>query len=103
MPSTAVERESIVDVLGPEYHKGTRLIAYPDFPLYQQIFIEVTRVARDGSWVDIACHTWAVRWTKRIPAESLGKTANRFHWDAAIFAEQEEAHMQALRDRGSDE
>lgn len=89
-----------VEVFGPEYHKGERLIAYPDSPLHQRIFIEVTRVARDGSWVDIACHTWAVRWTKRMPAETLGETARRFHWSPAAFAEQEEAHTQMLIERG---
>lgn len=31
------------------------------------LFIEVTRVARDGSWCDIRCYTWAMTWTKRMP------------------------------------
>lgn len=33
----------------------------PDVPVY----VEVTRVARDGSWADIHCHTWGGFWTKR--------------------------------------
>lgn len=33
----------------------------PDTPVY----VEVTRVARDGSWADIHCSTWCSFWTKR--------------------------------------
>lgn len=46
-----------------EVKRGDRFIQrHPRWPL----FIEVTRVGRDG-WVDIRCCTWAVMWTKRMP------------------------------------
>lgn len=31
------------------------------------LFVKVTRVARDGTWCDIRCFTWAVTWAKRMP------------------------------------
>ena len=31
-------------------------------------FVEVTRVGRSAPWVDIRVCTWAVMWTKRMPA-----------------------------------
>lgn len=47
--------------------RGDRYIwrhpATPETPVY----IEIVRVARDGSWADIRCCTWAVMWTKRQP------------------------------------
>lgn len=40
------------------------------------LFIEVTRVARDGSWCDIRVLTWATAWTKRMPEGLQGDMAN---------------------------
>lgn len=66
--------------------KGDRFVQQGDarWPL----FIEVTRVARDGSWCDIRCCTWAVMWTKRMPEGIGGPMADpassfyltRRHW-----------------------
>lgn len=64
------------------------MVAYPDEPLLKRVFIEVTRCARDGSWVDVACHTWAVRWTKRIPTSALDATTQPLDWTAATLDEQ---------------
>ena len=47
--------------------RGQRYVAYPDERQARRVFIEVTRVAKDGSWADIRCYTWAAMWTKRQP------------------------------------
>ena len=41
--------------------------------------MEVTRVGRSAPWVDIRCFTWAVSWTKRMPA-GLPPTLTRDDW-----------------------
>jgi len=40
------------------------------------LFVEVRRVARDGSWCDIRCCTWAVMWSKRMPKGIGGDMAD---------------------------
>ena len=45
--------------------KGDRYVAYPMRPPRQRLFVEVTRVAKDGTWADITVRTWAVMWSKR--------------------------------------
>lgn len=70
------------------YVKGERLVAYGDEPLLSWVFIQVRRCAKDGSWVDIACCTWAVYWTKRIPTRVLAKIAKPYDWTAADIAAQ---------------
>jgi hypothetical protein len=54
--------------------KGDRFVQQGDarWPM----FIEVTRVARAGSWCDIRCYTWAVMWTKRLPEGINGPMAD---------------------------
>lgn len=41
----------------------------PDKPL----FIQVTRVAKDGSWADCNVLNWACCWTKRQPTPIPGR------------------------------
>jgi hypothetical protein len=31
------------------------------------VYVEVTRVAKNGTWADIRCYTWASSWAKRQP------------------------------------
>lgn len=47
--------------------KGDLFVAYADKRPANQVFIEVTRVAKDGTWADIIAQTWAVQWRKRQP------------------------------------
>jgi hypothetical protein len=71
-----------------EVKRGDRLVAYPDAPLRQRLFIEVTRVARDGSWADISVQTWAVMWKKRQPLDERGMppTTEFYDWtDRDLF------------------
>lgn len=46
----------------------------------EPVFIEITRVARDGSWADLVCYTWAASWRKRQPLPLPGGTDRRA-WD----------------------
>jgi len=45
--------------------RGDRFIAYPDEGPKGRLYVEVTRVARDGSWADIRVCNCYVMWTKR--------------------------------------
>ncbi len=47
--------------------RGDQFVWRHDDEPEKPVYIEVTRVARDGSWADIRCCTWAVAWTKRQP------------------------------------
>jgi hypothetical protein len=83
--------------------KGQRWIAYADRRPAERVFIYVTRVARDGSWADIQCHTWAVMWAKRQPlcGGVLPGGAVQRHWNQSDLAEQERDHMAKLYGRAS--
>lgn len=61
------------------------------------LFIEVRRVARDASWADIACYTWAIMWRKRQPLRRgrLPFKAERFDWDSSDLAMQAMAWKRA--------
>jgi len=54
----------------------------------ERVFVEVTRVAKDGSWTDIRCFTWACSWAKRMrswpPLWAVEAT-----WSALDLQEQE--------------
>jgi hypothetical protein len=81
---------------------GDEFVAYPECSPRQRVFIRVTRVARDGSWADIACRTWAVEWRKRQPltgGELPGNTVPHTLTQSDLD-EQEADHMQALREAG---
>lgn len=66
-------------VLG--YRRGVRLVAYADRRPSERIYITVSRVARDGTWADVKCHTWAVQWGKRMSADALLSTCKRQDWN----------------------
>lgn len=46
--------------------KGDLWIANPENRPVERVYVEVTRVAKDGAWVDIRCFTWACSWAKRM-------------------------------------
>lgn len=75
----------------PKLAKGQRWCAYPKAPPTQRIFVEVLRVARDGSWADILCCTWASAWRKRQPLRRglLPFPAEPFNWDRSDLSMQE--------------
>ena len=81
--------------------RGDRFVAYPNHRLAERLFIEVTRVARDGTWADISCQTWAVRWTKRQQLHNgILPSSELYEWTALDFAKQEVDHMAKLREEG---
>jgi hypothetical protein len=70
--------------------KGDRLVVYADRRPAERLFIEVTRVATDGTWADIRVCTWAVMWTKRQKLhDGLPPAAVHQHWDALELDEQQ--------------
>lgn len=83
--------------------KGDRFVAGPSLRLCERVFIEIQRVAKDGTWVDIVACTWAIMWRKRVPLEN-GKLPNtemnQFEWDISDLNRQEADHMKMLRERG---
>ena len=81
--------------------RGDQFVAYPDRRPAERHYIEVTRMARDGSWADIIVRTWAVEWRKRQP---LAGGAFAFEHaahvvTAADLAEQEADHMRKYERR----
>lgn len=70
-------------------NRGDRFRAYGDSRTPH--FIEVTRMARDGSWADIRVYTWAVTWAKRMPISGI-----RNLLDAKVFARAEWTHDDIL-------
>lgn len=78
---------------------GTQLVAYRDHRPAERLFITVTRAAKDGSWVDIACHTWAVRWTKRMAPDKLRAVAELCAWSEASFEEQMADHEAKMQEK----
>jgi hypothetical protein len=51
--------------MAAQVKRGDRLIAYPDAAPKSRLFVEVTRVAKDGTWADIKVCNCFVMWTKR--------------------------------------
>jgi hypothetical protein len=45
--------------------RGDRFVAYGDHAPQARYYVEVTRVARDGTWADIRVCNCYVMWTKR--------------------------------------
>ena len=82
--------------------RGDRLVAYPDQRPAHRLFIEVTRVAKDGTWADIRVCTWAVMWTKRqtLDEHGLPPESRDGAWDQRDLDEQEIDHMAKLREQG---
>lgn len=81
--------------------KGMRFVAYPDLRPASRFYIEVTRVAKDGTWADIRVQTWAVMWTKRQPTNDSELPASRpYEWTVHDLAKQEVDHMAMLREQG---
>jgi len=70
--------------------KGDRLVAYISRRPAERLFIEVTRVAADGTWADIRVFTWATMWTKRqklrdgLPPDSI-----HWQWDSQDLDDQQ--------------
>jgi hypothetical protein len=46
--------------------RGDRFVAYGDHRPRSRLYIEATRVARDGRWADIRVCNCCVMWTKRV-------------------------------------
>ncbi len=82
--------------------RGDRFIAYADRRPAERLFVEVTRVARDGTWADIRVCTWAVMWTKRQPVLLGGWPPESVprEWTMDDLDEQEADHMAKLREQG---
>lgn len=79
--------------------KGDRFVAYPAHRPAERVFITINRVARDQSWVDCTCCTWAVLWTKRIPTFNLLAISERRHWDQIDLNDQQIDHENKLAER----
>jgi hypothetical protein len=57
--------------------RGDRYVwSHADRPA-EPVFIQITRVARDGSWADLVCYTWAASWRKRQPLPLPARTERR--------------------------
>ena len=71
--------------------KGDRLAAYRDCPPRQRLYLEVTRVAKDGSWADIRVCNCYVMWTKRqkLDARGLPPDSEMYYWDASDLDRQD--------------
>jgi hypothetical protein len=67
--------------------KGDLWVGNPDNRPVERVFIEVTRVAKDESWVDIRCYTWACSWAKRMRCWPPIQTIERA-WSSEDLAEQ---------------
>jgi hypothetical protein len=78
--------------------KGDRLVAFKDDRPCRRLYIEVTRVARDGTWADIRVSTWAVMWTKRqkLDARALPPHADLCDWSLDDLIAQEDDHIAML-------
>lgn len=81
--------------------KGDRFVAYADQRPARRLYIEVTRVAKDGTWADIKVCTWAVGWTKRqtLDHRGLPPASDLYEWDALDLAKQEVDHMVMLAEQ----
>ena len=75
--------------------KGDEFVTNPDDRLAHRHQITVNRVAKDGSWADIAVRSWAVMWTKRQPLPF------KFPFETGYldFEAQQIDHMAMLRER----
>lgn len=82
--------------------KGDRWVANPDERPKSRLFIQVNRVAKDGTWADISVMTWAVLWRKRqkLSPDGCLPMARPGEWDRRDLDEQEEDHMAWLREEG---
>lgn len=82
--------------------RGDRYVVYPDLEPWRRLYLEVRRVAHDGSWADVAVCTWAVMWTKRMPtpggAFHPDACATPYAWDQDDLDTQEQDHV-AMLDR----
>lgn len=78
--------------------RGDLYVADADKRPSARVFIEVTRVAKDGSWADLKCMTWAVMWTNRHPLPL--RFAVKRDWFEGDLHEQEDDHMAMLRETG---
>lgn len=72
--------------------RGDQYVAYGNRPHRQRLYIFITRVAKDGSWADIAVHNCMVMWTKRQPLfdgefSPTAETVRRY-WSAHDLDEQ---------------
>lgn len=50
-----------------DLQRGDLFIAYPEERLASRHLVNVTRVAKDGSWADTFVSNWACGWAKRQP------------------------------------
>lgn len=85
--------------------KGARLWWWPEThsPLRDRVFIEVTRVARDGSWADLRCCTWAVMWTKRQPLPLPEGTCGFYWTQRHLDLQEQDWNRERLRTAGGAE
>ena len=80
--------------------RGDLYVAYSGNRPAERLFVSVTRVARDGTWVDLFIRTWAVGWAKRVryPFPEFPRFVARA-WDQRDLDEQETDHMAMLREK----
>ena len=84
--------------MSAEIKRGDTFVAFSDRRLADRLFITVNRVAKDGSWADISCQTWAVCWTKRQPLPL--EFTEPYEFTAADMEAQEADHTAMLRETG---
>lgn len=69
--------------------KGDLWVGNLDNRPVERVFIEVTRVAKDESWVDIRCYTWACSWAKRMrcwpPTQTIERAWSNDDLDEQMF------------------
>lgn len=66
----------------------------------RQVYIVVTRVARDTSWADLRMFTWAMSWAKRMPLPMPRKHVRFENWDSRDLARDAEAATKEERRDG---
>jgi len=70
--------------------RGDRFGAYQDEPIRRRLFIEITRVAKDGTWADIRVCNCFVMWTKRqkLDARGMPPASEPMAWDQTHLDQQ---------------
>jgi hypothetical protein len=74
--------------------KDDKFIAFLNRRPAERLFIEVTRVAKDGTWADLVVCTWGVMWRKRQKLkDGMPPDSTRKWWDGDDLMEQESDWM----------
>lgn len=75
---------------------GDKFVGHPERRPAKRTYIQVRRSAKDGSWVDVRCFTWAVYYSCRVPNPI--PDAIEQHWGEKDLKRQEEDHMLMLEE-----